>query len=222
MSKGIYKRTSSMQTGKYIRTEETKKRMSEALTGRIFPMLGKKHSQETKRKIGLANKGKTSWCKGKKRLPFSEEWIKHMSESGKKRHISKEHLAKLREGAIRAGNKPPLHIGKDHWNWKGGVTKLQDVIRKGIKYKNLMAFIKARDNFICQLCKKRGGELHTDHFPIPFHQIIKDYNIRSMEDALNCPLMWDENNLRTLCVECHRQTYTYSYKAGYTIDLLQG
>lgn len=72
------------------KTEETKKKMSEAAKGRT-------HSEETKRKISLSKKGKphphseetkrkmSEAKKGKKPHPFSDETRKRMSESAKLR-----------------------------------------------------------------------------------------------------------------------------------------
>ena len=53
MPSGVYERTPEMKTGKYIRTEECLKRIKETRVG----MLGKKHSEETKRKMRELKKG---------------------------------------------------------------------------------------------------------------------------------------------------------------------
>ena len=56
---------------------------------------GKKgiYSEESKRKMGLAAKGRTSWMKGRK---HSEESKRKMSASLKGRKLSEEHRRKLR------------------------------------------------------------------------------------------------------------------------------
>jgi len=53
---------------------------------------GFKHKAETKRKIGLANSGSSSWSKGKK---FSEEHKKKISDAHKGKIKSLEHREKL-------------------------------------------------------------------------------------------------------------------------------
>ena len=75
-------------------SEETRKKRSEALKGRLSPMRGKHHSEETKKKISEAEKGK----------PKPEETRKRMSKAQKGRLISEEHKRKLSES----------HKGK-HW-----------------------------------------------------------------------------------------------------------
>jgi len=49
-----------MPTGIYERTEETNRKISEALSGSNHPMWGKHHSEETKRKMREAHKGKNN------------------------------------------------------------------------------------------------------------------------------------------------------------------
>lgn len=59
-----------MTKGVYFRTLETRKKISQGRLGKpsSMGMLGKKHSAETKRKIGLAGMGRVSPRKGKKRV----------------------------------------------------------------------------------------------------------------------------------------------------------
>ena len=69
-----------------------------------------------------------------------------------------------------------------------------------------------RDQYTCQHCETCGVELHVDHIK-PFSLIIKENNILSVEDAFKCDELWDMNNGRTLCIECHRKTDTFGAKA---------
>ena len=70
-SAGYYNTKSGGASGKH--SEESKKKMSEALQGR-------KHSEETKRKIGKSLKGRVPWNKGKINI-YSEETKQKMSKS---------------------------------------------------------------------------------------------------------------------------------------------
>lgn len=57
-----------------------------------------------------------------------------------------------------------------------------------------------------------GDNLNVDHI-ISFIEILKVWKIKTLEDALNCPDLWDINNGRTLCLDCHRKTDTYGRKS---------
>lgn len=103
--------------------------------------------------------------------------------------------------------------GENHWNWQGGITQLNHAIRTSSKNKAFRRFIFLRDNYTCQTCGKRGGEIHVDHIK-PFSWVIEDNNIRSLDAALACAELWDVTNGRTLCESCHRKTDTYAGKTS--------
>lgn len=90
--------------------------------------------------------------------------------------------------------KPHLQ-GHKHWNWQGGITVEQKRRRNALEYKLWREAVFTRDDFVCQICKKRGGELQADH--------IKPF-------AYYPELRLSIDNGRTLCVQCHRQTDTFS------------
>ena len=76
------KKISESNKGKTL-SEEHRRKLSEAKKGRPSPMLGKKHSEETKRKM-----------KGKK---LSEEHRRKLSEAHKGKTLSGEHRKKISE-----------------------------------------------------------------------------------------------------------------------------
>jgi hypothetical protein len=88
-------------------TEETKKRMSERVSGKNNPLFGKHHSAETRRKISEAHKGKHISEEHKRKLNGS--WIgkhhsiesrKKISEASKGRHYSIATRKRMRESAL--------------------------------------------------------------------------------------------------------------------------
>src|ERR1035437_9094864 len=144
-------------------SESTKQRLSLLRLGKKFGP----HSEETKRKIGLGNKGKVMSAEQRERLG--------QSRLGKK--LSKE----VREH-ISLG-----HQGSKHWNWQGGINPLNEKQRSIFK-NHVQKEVLKRDDYTCQLCGTRGGELNVDH-------------IQKWSEYVEGRFSMD--NCRTLCVECH-------------------
>lgn len=96
--------------------------------------------------------------------------------------------------------------GNKNWKWKGGITNLNQQIRHCIEMKNWKRKVREKDNYVCQICGKRGGNNEVDHYPKSFSQIIKDNNINSYQSAQKCDELWDIDNGRTICLNCHNKT----------------
>jgi hypothetical protein len=91
-----------------------------------------------------------------------------------------------------------------HWNWKGGVTNLNILIRNLVEMGNWRKAVFERDNYTCQECFSKK-EIEAHHI-IPFSLILKIYQIKSVSDAIKCILLWDISNGKTLCEKCHRHS----------------
>lgn len=178
-------------------------------------------SEEHKKKIGLANKGKLL---GVKRPPRSEEWRikisnslkgkKHTQESIKKMSEAKKGKPSLKKGIktnknawnkglkgkeflkyYKVAPKPPVLKGDKHPFWKGGIYPKHLALRNSKEYKLWRNAIFERDNYTCVFCgDNKGGNLNADH--------IKPF-------SLYPDLRFAIDNGRTLCVTCHRLTDTY-------------
>jgi len=98
--------------------------------------------------------------------------------------------------------------GKESVNYKTPEDRIQplyDQIRNSNTYKEWRTQIFGRDNFTCQECGVRGTWLEAHHKK-RFSDIIKDNNIRTLEDALFSNELWDLDNGITLCKTCHAGT----------------
>lgn len=114
--------------------------------GENNPHFGKKHSEEARRKISEA-------LKGKKRPPFSKETKRKMSLASKGKKKSKEHRIKIGES----------HKGEKSRFWKGGIALINNTIRSSVEYKLWREAVFTRDNYTCIWCGQRGGKLNADH-----------------------------------------------------------
>jgi hypothetical protein len=194
-----------MPKGIYTRTEEMKKAMTLSHLGHIpwnkgikmgknpehsIRMKGRKVSDETKRKTSLSLKGRIP--KNIKSISGWNKGINHTIETKLK-------ISKFRTGKL---------LGSKNHLWRGGKTKLQDNIRTSFQYR-IDVFTK--DNFTCQECFTRGVKIEAHHLK-SFASILKDNNIFSISDALQCSELWNINNGQTLCKECHKKTDSYLYK----------
>lgn len=170
-------------------------------------MLGKHLSPEHKEKLRKLSLGR--------KMP--KEWVERMKieRLGKGNPMYGKKNPSPRWGQIpwNKGKDFPQVKGNKNKNWNGGITPLYMQIRHHRKLKEWAALVKKRDNYTCQFCKSIGGRLHSDHIK-PFAIIIRENNIKSLEDALLTKELFDLNNGRTLCLGCHKQTDTYS-KAFY-------
>lgn len=100
--------------------------------------------------------------------------------------------------------------GENNTNWNGGITPLRKLIRELPKYREWRIKVFKRDKYSCVWCGcDISGLLNADHFPIAFADIIKKFNIKSTQEAVLCRELWDVNNGRTLCVDCHKKTPNY-------------
>ena len=75
-------------------TEEAKKKISEAGKGKSPWIKGKHHTEEAKKKMSEAGKGRPAWNKDKK---MSEDYKIKLSEAHKGKHLSEEQKKKIGE-----------------------------------------------------------------------------------------------------------------------------
>ena len=92
--------------------------------------------------------------------------------------------------------------GKNHWNWKGGITPLIRIIRECSLYYKWRKSIWERDRYTCQICDIQIRNPIAHHI-VSFSSIIKKNNIKCKEDGYNCKELWNIDNGITLCKDCH-------------------
>jgi len=165
-----------------VYSEETKEAMSKTtfkeghipwnkgkvgiISGDKNPFYGKKHTEETKKKMSESHKDCIPWNKGKVNV-FSKETRLKMSQN--------------RVGKQKGENNPA---------WKGGVTPLNNLIRKTKEYKEWAISVYKKYKYICQCCgiKCKAKNIIAHH--------IKSFTYFPK-------LRFDINNGVTLCRSCH-------------------
>lgn len=193
------------QYGKPL-TKEHKEKISKKLRLKQLKennsFYGRKHTQASKNKMSQKKKGKPHlWMKDKtyEKILGKEKAKRRRLEVSfqfKNKKQSKEHIAKR------------IKYGEDSSNWKGGLTKLKEKIRGLNNYSEWRLAVFIRDKFSCCNCHKIGGYLEAHHIK-KFSNIIRENNIKIVEEALSCKELWDVNNGVTLCLYCHSLTKSY-------------
>jgi len=158
--------------------KEVREKISESTRGRRSPNKGKKLQYVTERNL-IDNPAKRP------------EVRKKMSET-RKRLIAEGKVKAFGHG-ISAGRK-----GKLNPRWKGGISGEIKMLRNTPKYKEWGKQVFERDDYTCQKCGQRGGNLHADH-------------IKSFTDYPK--LRFEVSNGQTMCVSCHAKK-TFLQKGG--------
>jgi len=184
--------------GKYLRTEKHKQISIQNLSvnfhklGKDNPFFGKHHTEEAIKKNSEKHKGKNNSNWGKHR---NEETKRKISEanSGNKNPMygkhpigmrGKKHTTEVRQKMSES------HKGEKSYLWKGGITPINQKIRKGIDIRLWRELIFQRDGFLCQMpdCDKTERYLNAHHI---------------MKFADYPELRFEVSNGITLCKKCH-------------------
>src|SRR3990167_2249027 len=114
------------------------------------------------------NTGRTHFKKGKiVNSPRNKSGWKHTPEEINKLKENNAHywLGKKRPdiSKMKLGKKRPEISGEKSNLWKGGITPINAMIRSSTEYKLWRKSVFERDNYTCQWCGQKRGELHVDH-----------------------------------------------------------
>jgi hypothetical protein len=166
----------------------------------------KKLSKETKQKIRNALKGrKILWKDKLKGRKCSKKTKEKMSKAKKGIKLTDIHKKKLSEAKFK---NPTKMFGSKNPMWKGGPefykVPFREKVQSLFEYRQWRSDVFTRDNFTCQDCGLKGVYLHAHHIKL-FSIIIKENNITTIEQAINCPELWNINNGITFCKKCHEK-----------------
>lgn len=160
---------------------------------------GTKHTEISKILIGI-NSARI-WA-GKKRV-FTKEWKEKIKASNKGRIRSDDFKKRVSSSCKRVGvgkwmvgrkhsvetkiKMSIAHKGEKCHLWRGGITEINGVIRRSLKYRLWRKLVFERDNYICDVCKSEDN-LEAHHI---------------MSFANSPDLRFELFNGKTLCKKCH-------------------
>jgi hypothetical protein len=181
--------------GRRVWTPEQRAKLSEAHKGKSGKYI---HTPEMKKKN--SDSGKRLWQNPEYRKMMISASIGRKCPNRKP--MSEE--TKIKIGLVGIGRTPPN-------KGKGYKCVLKQLIKHCLKYRKWRIAVFERDNYTCQKCKERGGILHPHHIK-SLSQLLKETNVKTLEEAENCSLLWEVSNGQTLCRECHKQTDNYGFR----------
>ena len=134
-------------------------------------------------------KRKSTLCKACIDSEPTPESIKQKISAGLKRRYKNSLNRQITSRAMKG-----VMAGSKHWNWKGGITSINQQARNSVEYKIWRNQIFSRDNYTCRLCNKRGNTIHAHHI---------------IEWASNFENRFILENGVTLCKKCHSLVHKY-------------
>lgn len=172
------------------------------LSGELNHNFGKHLSEETRRKMSESMIGRQAWnrglpCTWLKGIPIPEERKEKISKGNKGKKKSEDHKQKIRETKLET-----TPTGENSIHWKGGVTKLNLHIRTLPRYKNTCYDLMKEVDYTDKFTGHRGGILACHHI-IPQNVIIRMYDIKTIDDARKCQLLFDKHNMVVMLSSAH-------------------
>lgn len=110
-----------------------------------------------------------------------------------------EYRKKKRDQWFATGKLPPRIPQEEHWNWQGGIWEDNKARMKDPRYKQWRQSVFYKDNYTCQICGQRGGDLSAHH--------IKPW-------AKYPELRYDVDNGQCLCYDCHMEFHGLKKKSA--------
>jgi hypothetical protein len=140
------------------------------------------------------------------------------------RYLITKKLKKLNVKIRTLSESTKLRVqGKNNPAWKGGISKLDNLIKNSPEYKEWRFIIFKRDNFKCQCCGQVRGKIEVHHIK-SFNKILKRFlkiystlsltknKYKLLELAKSYKPFWKLNNGITLCKKCHNKQHSNKEK----------
>ena len=184
--KPLYRRPSELRKVRYVACYEHREEAK-----RLFPL-----TEAQEKSLDLGHEKGTNHLNG---IPKSEE-------SKRKRSIAiRRRFTEHPEILIERGKKTR---GENHYNWRGGVSRLNSSIRRLTENRKWADAVKERDG----KCVNCGSiEILESHHIIPLAQLVEMNGVTDRDMARNTPELWNIENGITLCQPCHYKVHGRTY-----------
>jgi 5-methylcytosine-specific restriction endonuclease McrA len=107
--------------------------------------------------------------------------------------------------------------GENHYQWKGGASKLNTAIRQMNENRKWMDAVKDRDGGKCVRCG--SADQVESHHIAELVTLIEFHKVKTRDDARGVTAFWDLNNGETLCRQCHYAEHGRTYRADTRDDI---
>ena len=191
----------------HIVTEETRDRIRKSMSSQTPEQIAKR--------VEAVRKTKEAWTEEKRLLVsknMSMSHIGHKATESQKKNISISMKGKRNSLGIKRSIEFRKHLSEywkdnpnhNHWIDGNGEKRCgeRNKIMSRLEYRLWRTSVFERDKYTCIICGQVGGKLHADH--------IKPYSMFPH-------LMFEVSNGRTLCMKCHKETDTYTWKMAVKI-----
>lgn len=167
------------------------------------------HRNEAQTRTGLTEAQQVSLMLGRRPGTNNRKGYKHREES--KRKISVSHKVWCAANPDKIKARGAKTRGANHYNWKGGISKISCSIRLMTEYRKWANEVVRRDG----KCRKCGSEIDLEaHHITPFADIIAAHNIATRQQARECKELWDLNNGIAMCEQCHAEHHGRRYSSS--------
>lgn len=164
------------------------------------------HREEAKRLYPITKSQQAALQLGRCKGTNHRTGYRHREES--KRKTSESHKAWCAANPDRVKARGEKNRGSQHYNWKGGASKLNTAIRRLTEHRRWMDAIVRRDG----KCMECGSDVDLEaHHKKTLAKIISENGITTCEQARACAELWDLSNGVTLCERCHCKHHGRKY-----------
>lgn len=146
----------------------------------------------------------------------NQHWLGKKHSEKSKRLIGDAHRGKI----VSVETRKKIS-GENNSQWRGGISPVRKRLYFSLQYQEWRQLVFERDDHTCVFCGHRNAtgkrnEINADHI-IPMSLILEKLKFEQgssdlYNKAIKYQELWDINNGRTLCIDCHKRTDTYGKK----------